>query len=91
MKVQEIMERAGITQTGRAIAYIKDALEEINILHETHVQTQEIGIVKDQRVYDFPADLLKVVSIQCKNQLNTKDEYRVIPRLLNEPNITDKD
>ena len=28
MKVQEIMERAGISQTGRAIAYIKDGLDE---------------------------------------------------------------
>ena len=29
MKVQEVMERAGMSETGRAIAYIKDALEEI--------------------------------------------------------------
>ena len=31
------MERAGTNQTGRAIAYIKDALDEINILSETHI------------------------------------------------------
>ena len=29
MKVKEIMERARITQTGRAIAFIKDALNEL--------------------------------------------------------------
>ena len=32
MKVSEIMERAGIKSTGRAVAYIRDALEEINLL-----------------------------------------------------------
>ena len=31
MKVQEVMERANMTETGRAIAYIKDALEEIEL------------------------------------------------------------
>ena len=91
MKVKEIMERAGIAQTGRAIAYIKDALEEINFVHDTHVTTTEIDLVKDQRLYVYPNDLLKVIGIQCKNHLNTKDEYRTIPRLINEPTITDKD
>ena len=32
MKIDQIMERAGIKQTGRAIAYIKDALEEMNLI-----------------------------------------------------------
>ena len=32
MKVQELMERVGTTETGRAIAYIKDGLEEINMI-----------------------------------------------------------
>ena len=91
MKVKEIMERAGISQTGRAIAYIKDALDEINFVHDTHVTTSDINIVADQRLYSLPNDLLKVIGIQCKNHLNTKDEYRQIPRLLNEPLITDKD
>ena len=31
MKVEQIMERAGIAQTGRAVAYIKDGLEEIQM------------------------------------------------------------
>jgi len=39
MKVQEIMERVGVTDTGRALAYIKDGLEELNMLSETHVTT----------------------------------------------------
>lgn len=37
MKVQELMERVGINQTGRAIAYIKDGLEEMNLISETNI------------------------------------------------------
>ena len=58
MKVKEIMERAGIGRTGRAIAYIKDALEEINMISETHVQNSV---------------------------------YKVIPRMVHKPEITDSD
>tara|TARA_R110000824_G_scaffold216240_1_gene402863 strand:+ start:1468 stop:1749 length:282 start_codon:yes stop_codon:yes gene_type:complete len=80
MKVQELMERVGITQTGKAIAYIKDGLEEMNMLAETHITTTRIDIVKDQRFYDLPNDMIKVLDIRCKNHLNSKDEYRTIPR-----------
>ena len=91
MKVFEIMERAGISQTGRAIAYIKDALEEMNILSTTNVDTERIDITKDQRFYKIPNDALKILSIRVKNHLNSKDEYRAIPRLINEPKIVDAD
>ena len=91
MKVQEIMERAGVTDTGRAIAYIKDALEELNTISETHVTTTRIDITKDQRFYEFPNDMIKVLDIRCKNQLNADDEYRSIPRMMGEPIRKDTD
>ncbi len=91
MKIQEIMERAGITETGRAIAYIKDALEEMNIQSQTHITTQRIDIVKNQRFYDIPFDALQILSIRCKNHQNSKDEYRKIPRMVGEPFREDTD
>ena len=91
MKVKEIMERAGITETGRAIAYIKDALEEINLDSEAQVKTDRIDIKENKRFYNFPGDMVKVLEIRCKNHLNSKDEYRKIPRLLHEPKIVDAD
>tara|TARA_R100001530_G_scaffold37017_1_gene28743 strand:- start:410 stop:691 length:282 start_codon:yes stop_codon:yes gene_type:complete len=91
MKVQEIMERAGVTDTGRAIAYIKDALEELNTISETHVTTERIDITKDQRFYSFPNDMIKVLDIRCKNHFNTLDEYRSIPRMIGEPIRKDAD
>ena len=89
MKVQELMERVGMTQTGRAIAYIKDGLEEMNMLAETHITTTKIDIVKDQRFYNLPSDMVKIIDIRCKNHGNTKDEYRSIPRLIG--NLRNKD
>ena len=85
------MERVGVTDTNRAIAYIKDALEEMNIITETHVTTERFDITKNQRFYDFPNDMIKVLDIRCKNQLNADDEYRGIPRMIGEPVRKDAD
>ena len=85
------MERAGVSDTGRAIAYIKDALEELNTISETHVTTERIDITKDQRFYSFPNDMIKVLDIRCKNHFNTLDEYRSIPRMIGEPIRKDAD
>jgi len=91
MKVQEIMERTGLTQTGRAIAYIKDAIEEINMISETHVQNERIDIVKDQRFYEIPQDAVRILEVRCKNHNNSDDIYKAIPRMVYKPQITDAD
>ena len=91
MKVKEIMERAGTNQTGRAIAYIKDALDEMNILAETHITTERIDITADQRFYDLPQDCVKVLDIRCKHYNNEDEKYRSIPRSIYKPEIVDED
>ena len=93
MKVKELIERVGAEEipTGRIIAYIKDGLEEINTISETHVTTEKIDITKDQRFYDLPNDVIKVLEVRCKNHLNSKDEYRQVPRLIYDPRIKDAD
>ena len=91
MKVKELMERVGITQTGRAVAYIKDGLDEINMIAETHVRVDRIDINKDQRFYDIPNDSVKIIDIRCKNHGNAADEYRSIPRTINPPSTEDAD
>ena len=91
MKVKELMERIGINNTGKAVAYIKDGLEEINILSETHINTQKIDIKKDQRVYELPSESVKILDVRCKNHLNSKDEYRSIPRAIGSPVNKDND
>ena len=91
MKIKELMERVGMNETGRAVAYIKDCLREMNMLSETHVTTERIDITENQRFYEFPNDMIKVLEVRVKNHLNSKDEYRQIPRLLYEPKIKDAD
>ena len=91
MKVIELMERVGMVETGRAIAYIKDGLDEMNMLAETHITTERIDITADQRFYDLPIDMIKVTDIRAKNHSNTKDEYRSIPRTIFKPPTEDAD
>ena len=91
MKVREVMERVGIKQTGRAVAYIKDALDEINTLTETHIETSRIDLNKNQRFYKMPDQAVKILDIRCKNHNNSENEYRSISRLIYEPEIKDSD
>ena len=91
MKVQEIMERANIIETGRAVAYIKDALEEMNLIAETHVDTERISITENQRFYDLPNNLVKILDIRVKDHQNEDNAYRSVPRMIYEPNIEDAD
>ena len=91
MKVQEIMERAGIDSTGRAIAYIKDALEEINMISETHIRTTRLNINKDQRYYSIPNESIKLLEVRAKNHNNNDNRYQVLPRMVHKPEITDAD
>ncbi len=85
------MERAGTTETGRALAYIKDAIEEMAISSETHVKVGNISIVEDQRFYDLPSDLVKLMDVRCKDHDNEDNKYRSIPRSIHEPRLVDED
>ena len=91
MTVNELMERIGVTETGKAIAYIKDGIEEMNVLSETDVATERIDIVENQRFYQLPSDYVKILDIRCKNHLNSKDEYRSIPRGIGNIVVKDAD
>lgn len=91
MTIKEIMERAGTTSTGQAVAFIKDALEELNLLSETHIKTTRIDITANKRFYDIPSNVVKITDIRCKNHEGTDDAYKSIPRSLNEPEIEDTD
>ena len=91
MTVQELMERCATQETGRIIAYIKDGMEQMSILAETHVDVQRMDITEDKRFYDIPANMTKMVDIRCKNHANARDEYRSIPRLLSPPIVSDED
>ena len=87
MTIREIMERTGIQETGRAVAYVKDALEEMNLISETHVSTIRVPIIKNQRFYYMPFHAVKILDIRCKDHNNEYGNYRSIPRSVYEPEI----
>ena len=91
MKVKELMERASIAETGRAIAYIKDALDEMNLESETHTKTANINVESGKRYYDLPKEAIKVLDIRCKHQNNASSLYRGVPRTIYEPETEDTD
>ena len=91
MTVKEIMERARITETGRAIAYIKDALNEINLITETHTETVRMDIDKNTRFYNLPNEAIKILDIRCKDHDNNDGLYKSIPRSIYEPETEDND
>ena len=91
LKVNELMERVGMAETGRALAYIKDGLDEMNMIAETHVNVERIDITADQRYYTMPADAIKIIDIRCKHHENTNSKYRSIPRSIHKPPTEDED
>jgi hypothetical protein len=90
MLIKEIMERVGMTQTGRALAYIKDALTEMALLGETHTNTSSIDLVKDQRFYSIPSECIKLLDIRVKDHNNEDGLLRSIPRSIYKPLIIDE-
>ena len=91
MKVKELMERVGTGETGRALAYIKDGLDEMNMIAETHVNVERIDVTADQRYYTMPADAIKIIDIRCKHHDNVDSKYRSIPRTIHPPATEDED
>ena len=61
------------------------------MLAETHVNVERIDIVKDQRYYEFPYDMIKVIDIRMKHHGNNESKYRSIPRSIYEPGTEDRD
>ena len=91
MKIKELMERVGMTETGRALAYIKDGLDEMNMISETHTKTVRMDINQDQRFYDLPNDAVRILDIRCKHHNNESSRYQSIPRSIYEPSTEDSD
>ena len=88
MTVLELMERAGIRDTNLAISWIKDAIHYIESTQEENLKVKKSGIIKGQRDYDLPADLISINSISV---LDTEDDnkYKTIRRLGFEPIISE--
>jgi hypothetical protein len=77
------MERAGMEETPLAIAWIKDAIVEIQSSegHQLSVDTQ--NVTEDTLEYDLPSDLVAVENISLLD--TNADQYKSIRRLAFNP------
>ncbi len=86
-----MMERANTRETKLATAFIKDAITQIQSTHEIVLKNNKQNIVKDQRDYNLPTDVISLDSISV---LDTEDgnKYKRIRRLMDDPLVSeDKD
>ena len=77
MKLKELMERAGSTNQGYSIAYLKDAMREINMMIEDNVVASKADIVKDQRYYSFPDNFVSLKDVMVYDS----DEAEYVQRM----------
>tara|TARA_R100000742_G_C4249878_1_gene68316 strand:+ start:375 stop:653 length:279 start_codon:yes stop_codon:yes gene_type:complete len=88
MKILEVMERANSRDTSLVIAYIKDAISEMQSSNEIDTKVSKINIVKNTRDYDLPSDLISIKTISVKDT-DDDDKYKQIRRLSSEPIVTE--
>lgn len=88
MKILEVMERANSRDTKLVLAYIKDAITQIQSSNEINTKVTKSNIVADTRDYDLPPGLIAIRSVSI---LDTEDDnkYKGIRRLQSEPNTTE--
>ena len=87
MKVQEVMERANMRETGLALAWIKDAFHLIQSNVKEHVKVQKSNIIDGIREYPFPVDMVALKSISIKDTNDSK--YKRIRRLVHNPVVSE--
>ena len=82
MTVQEIMERAGFTETTLVIAYLKDAVHLIQSNSKERLKVEKYNIIDGERDYLLPQDLIAIKSISVKDTTDSK--YKRIRRISND-------
>tara|TARA_E500000318_G_scaffold111310_1_gene129445 strand:+ start:68 stop:346 length:279 start_codon:yes stop_codon:yes gene_type:complete len=88
MTILELMERANTRETKLVIAYVKDAINKMQSSNEITTTSAKQNIVKNQRDYNLPADLIAIKHISV---LDTEDDnkYKIIRRLASEPLVSE--
>jgi hypothetical protein len=91
MKLKEFIERVGQIDTGRAIAYLKDGLEEIAMMEVMDDTFIKQDLREDEIYYNYPVDALSITDIQVQGHDNSDSEFKSIPRLSYESSFKDVD
>ena len=87
MTILEAMERANIKETTLAIAWIKDAIHQIQSSTKEKIKSSKQDVIKsvdsDDNVYILPGDMISLNSVSIKDTSDNK--YKKIRRLTHQP------
>tara|TARA_R100000655_G_scaffold109868_1_gene166035 strand:- start:1728 stop:2018 length:291 start_codon:yes stop_codon:yes gene_type:complete len=87
MTILEAMERANIKETTLAIAWIKDAIHQIQSSTKEKIKSNKQDIIKsvdsDDNVYILPNDMISLNNVSIKDTSDNK--YKKIRRLTHQP------
>ena len=92
MTILEIMERASTRETKLVVAWIKDAITQMQSDDAETISVSKQNIVKatdgDDNQYSLPAGLISINSVSV---LDTEDDnkYKIIRRLAFEPIVSE--
>jgi hypothetical protein len=89
MLVKELMQRTGLPNFGLARMLIEDGLTEMAILDKCWEREETLSLFEDRRYYNLPSEAIQITDIIAYNHMNSKGQFRSIPRLLNEPKVKD--
>jgi len=88
MTISELMERAGIKESGLALAWLKDAYHLIQSNSKEDLKVEKYNIIDGERDYLIPQDMIAIESISVKDTSDQK--YKKIRRLNTQP-LTSED
>ena len=88
MTILEIMERANTRDTNLSIAFIKDAITQIQSTTDIVTKVEKQVLTKGTRDYNLPTDMISLESISI---LDTSDDnkYKKIKRLNRRPTVVE--
>lgn len=88
MTILELMERANVRDTNLAIAFIKDAITQIQSTTDISTKTEKQSLIKGISEYSVPSDMISLISVSV---LDTTDnnKYKKIRRMTSKPNVVE--
>ena len=87
MKVKELMERAGMKESGLALAWLKDAFHLLQSNSKEDLKVVKYNIIDGERDYLLPQDMINIKHISVKD--TSDDKYKKIRRLTSQPYMTE--
>jgi hypothetical protein len=87
MTVQELMERAGMEESGLALAWLKDAFHLLQSNSKEDLKVVKYNIIDGERDYLLPQDMVNIKHISVKD--TSDDKYKKIRRLTSQPYMTE--